>query len=96
MKVKCCNCVGEHYASFGGCKVQREAQRYIISHAVSYVVEPVRQIGGTTVWNDGASTATPVLSGPNVGAGSFLVSGAFSVPRKYQLLFSVKCGFQKF
>ena len=35
VKVKCCNCGGEHSAAFGGWQVQREVrdfQRYRISH----------------------------------------------------------------
>ena len=48
----------------------REAQRFRISQDVSYT-EDVRQIGMTTVQNDGAPMAAPVLSGPTVGAGMF-------------------------
>lgn len=57
---KCCNCGGEHSAAFGGCKVQREAQRYIMTDPVSYA-EAIKQIGRTTVRTDGAYTDVPVV-----------------------------------
>ena len=44
----------------------REAQRYRISHDVSYT-EAVKQIGRTTVWTDGAYMDVPVGSdGPGI------------------------------
>lgn len=60
VKDKCCNCGGEHSAAFGGCKVQRVAQRYRISHDVSYA-ETIKQIGRTTVRTDGAYMGGPVV-----------------------------------
>jgi hypothetical protein len=47
----------------------REAQRYRISHDVSYA-EAVKQFGRTTVRTDGAYMDVPVVSGPNVRAGA--------------------------
>jgi hypothetical protein len=56
---------GGHRAAFGGCQVQRDAQRYIICYDVSYA-EAVRQTGGTTVQTDGASMAGPLVRGPTI------------------------------
>jgi hypothetical protein len=54
---------GGQRAAFGGCQVQRDAQRYRIGHDVSYA-EAVRQTGGTTLQTDGASMAGLVVRGP--------------------------------
>ena len=55
----------------------RAAQRFGISHDVSYA-KAVRQNGGTTVQADGASMTAPVLSGPNVVAGASAGPGMVS------------------
>jgi hypothetical protein len=47
-------------------KEAREAERYNITHNVSYA-EAARQIGGTIRQNVGDNRATPGISGPTVG-----------------------------
>ena len=74
VKVNGRNCGGEHSAAFGGCQVQREdreAQRYRISHDVSYA-EAVKQIGRNTLRTDGAYMDVPVVSAPTVRVGACL------------------------
>lgn len=69
VNVNCYNSGGELSTAFNVSQVQkeaREAQRYKITHNVSYS-EAARQIGGTIRQNDGDKRVTPGISGPTVG-----------------------------